>query len=140
VCRLRQLYQDRNEGIVLAKMNVPSKCLAEFSKRHQSGYCDYPDIQERLEFWDEYTREHMAVYDDSIPSAYLTEMDQGLYGGLFGGDVRFLCDGDKGWVSSMVHPILQQWSEFDELSLSTDHEWYHRYISQLDRFVRASSG
>jgi hypothetical protein len=138
--RLRQLYRDRQQEIVLAKMNVPGRNLAEFAQTRQAGYCDYPDIQERLEFWDKYTREHMTVYDDSIPSAYLSEMDQGLYGGLFGGDVRFLCDVDKGWISSMTPPILQQWSAFDVLSLNTDNEWYNRYTNQLDKFVRASCG
>jgi hypothetical protein len=121
-------------------MNVPNRALAEFAKKHHEGFCNYPDIQERLEFWDAYTREHMPVYDDYIPSAYLTEMDQGLYGGLFGGDVRFLCDPQTGWISSMVPPILNDWSEFDKLSFSTNHKWYHRYVDQLDMFVRHSQG
>lgn len=140
LCRLRQLYQEQQQKVVLARMNVPSRALAEFARRNKAGYCDYPDIRERLEFWDKCMREHMAVHDDSIPSAYLTEMDQGLYGGLFGGDVRFLCDPDMGWISSMVPPILKEWSEFDKLSFSTDHEWYHRYMNQLNMFVQASRG
>ncbi len=122
-------------------MNVPNRALAEFAEKHPAGFCGYPDLQERLAFWDAYTREHMPVRDDSIPSSYLTEMDQGLYGGLFGGDVRFLSDPQMGWISSMVPPILNDWSEFDKRMLfRTDHEWYQRYLNQLELFVRGSQG
>lgn len=138
--RLQQLYEEHSQQIVLAKMNVPSQALMKFVKENKEGFCDYPDIQKRLEFWDMYTREQASIYDDSIPNAYLTEMDQGLYGGLFGGDVRFLCDTRTGWISSMVPPILNNWSEFDRLSFSTEHKWYRRYVNQLEMFVRASHG
>ncbi|MHC4418847.1 MAG: hypothetical protein ACYSU6_09725, partial [Planctomycetota bacterium] len=76
--RLRQLYQKRSQQIVLAKMNTPSRALADFAAKHPSGFCEYPDINERIEFWDAYMREHIHIHDDSIPTAYLSEMDQGL--------------------------------------------------------------
>ena len=138
--RLRQLYEHRCQQIVLAKMNVPSQAIKEFAGRNKEGFCDYPDIRKRLEFWDGYMREHILIYDDSIPNAYLTEMDQGLYGGLFDGDVRFLCDTRTGWISSMVPPIMKDWSEFDKLSFGTEHKWYRRYVNQLDKFIQASRG
>ena len=119
--RLRQLYDQRSEELVLATMAVPSRAIAEFAERHPAGYCDYPDPEERVRFWDAYLRERSAIQDDSIPSAYLSEMDQGLYGGLIGGDVRFLCDPVTGWISSMVPPVLRDWSEFDRLTLPADH-------------------
>ena len=138
--RLRQLYQKRSQQIVLAKMNTPSRALADFAAKHPSGFCEYPDINERIEFWDAYTREHIHIYDDSIPTAYLSEMDQGLYGGLFGGDVRFLSDPATGWISSMVPPILKDWTQFEKLSFSTEHQWFRRYLKQLKTFVEKARG
>ena len=138
--RLRQLYQKRSQQVILAKMNTPSRALANFAAKHKAGFCSYPDIHERIEFWDAYTKEHIHIYDDSIPTAYLSEMDQGLYGGLLGGDVRFLCDTNTGWISSMVPPILKDWSQFDKLSFTTDHKWFHRYVNQLQIFVGKSQG
>ncbi len=138
--RLRKLYQTRSRDIILAKMNIPSKAVAEFAQTHKPGYCDYPDIKERVQFWDSYLKEQIEVNDDSIPSAYLTEMDQGLYGGLFDGDVRFLCDTSTGWISSMVPPLLKSWDDFEKLNFSTEHEWFGRYVEQLDMFIAGSNG
>ncbi len=138
--RLRQLYEFRSPEIVLARMNVPNPVMAEFARTHQEGFCDYPDLGQRLAFWDAYTREHMPIHDDSMPSCYLSEFDQGLYGGLFDGDVRFLCDPKTGWISSMVPPILKDWSEFDRLSFRTDHPWWRRYLTQLDMFTQGAAG
>ena len=138
--RLRRLYERRDQNIICVKMNVQSLVIAEFAKTHKEGFCEYPDIQERVKFWDAYTKEHLPIRDDSVPSVQLKEMDQGLIGGLFDGDVRFLCDPATGHISSMVYPVLKDWIEFDNLSFSTDHQWYHRYTSQIDAFVNNSSG
>lgn len=138
--RLRQLYEQRSQQIVLAKMNTPSRALEDFAANNPAGFCQYPDIKQRAEFWDAYTREHINIHDDSIPTAYLSEMDQGLYGGLLGGQVRFLCDTTTGWISSMVPPVLSDWSQFDSLSFSTQHEWFHRYLKQLQTFVEKAEG
>jgi hypothetical protein len=138
--RLRQFYEKRSQQIVLARMNTPSRALADFAARHPAGFCQYPDINERIEFWDAYAREHINIHDDSIPTAYLSEMDQGLYGGLFDGDVRFLSDPATGWISSMVPPILKDWNQFDKLAFTTDHDWYRRYVKQLKTFVEKAQG
>ena len=143
LARLRALYQERQPDIVLASLSLslPEPAFARFAAEHPTGYCKYPDPQERIShFWDPYLRERMAIRDDSVPSAYLTEMDQGLYGGLVGGDVRFLSDPDTGWISSMVPPLLQDWREFDRLSFSTDHPWWARYLHQLDVFAAGARG
>ncbi len=138
--RLRSLYEQRAQDIVLASMQPPSAALKEFAEKNPAGYCQYPDPGERVRFWDAYLRERISIGDDSIPSAYLSEMDQGLYGGLVGGEVRFLCDPDTGWISSMVPPILGDWSEFERLSFSQEHEWFQRYLRQLEIFVEAARG
>ena len=137
--RLEKLYRQR-ATIVCAKMNVPNKTREEFAKNHNEGFCDYPDILERVEFWDSFTKERLAVHDDSIPAVPLKEMDQGLYGGLFGGDVRFLCDPSRGMYSSMVYPVIKDLREVDRLSFDENCMWFQRYTSQIDAFLAGGKG
>jgi hypothetical protein len=134
--RLNLVFEQRSQGVILASMDVPNRALAEFAATHRLGFCDYPDPEERIQFWDAYLRERGAVHDDTIPSVYPTEMDQGLYGGLVGGDVRHLCDTATGWISSMVAPILKDWTGLKDLSFSADHPMFRRYLRQLEVFVR----
>jgi len=141
--RLRRLYEQRDQGIVLASMETPSAARKGMAVTHPAGFCEYPDPRERAKFWDACFRERLAVRDDSIPSAYMSEMDQGLYGGLLGGEARFLSDPDyEGRISSMVKPILNGWSEFDQLvpfnPNDPDNEWLERYVRQLDVFLEES--
>jgi hypothetical protein len=121
-------------------MEVPSPALERFAAAHPEGGCDYPDPRERVAFWEELLAERAAIFDDTVPSAYLSEMDQGLYGGLLGGEVRFACDPATGWISSMVPPLLSDWSEFGALSFSTDCQWWRRYADQLEAFVAGARG
>jgi len=137
--RLEKLYSQRSP-IICAKMNVPNRALEEFKKNHKEGFCDYPDIQERVKFWDSFTRERLSVHDDSIPGVPLKEMDQGLYGGLFGGDVRFLCDTSRGMFSSMVYPVIKDLSEVDGLCLDESCMWFQRYTSQIEAFLVGGKG
>ncbi len=125
-------------------MELPSAVLKGMSVTHPAGFCGYPDPHERARFWDARFREKLEVRDDSIPSAYMSEMDQGLYGGLMGGEVRFLSDPDHGWISSMVKPMLRDWSEFDQLAPfdpdDPSNEWLARYLHQLDVFLKEARG
>ena len=84
VARLTKLYAERDGGAVCAAMTVPSPALERFGEEHPAGECEYPDPQERIAFWEEWLAEREAIHDDAVPSAYLSEMDQGLYGGLLG--------------------------------------------------------
>jgi hypothetical protein len=138
--RLIRFYEARAQDVVLASMQVPSRTLQEFARTHPPGFCAYPDPHERIAFWDAYLSERISVRDDSIPVAYLSEMDQGLYGGLVGGKAQFLCDPETGWISSMISPILRDWSEFDRLAFDPASEWFHRYLRQLDIFVEGARG
>jgi hypothetical protein len=67
-------------------------------------------------------------------------MDQGLYGGLLGGKVQFMAHPENGWISSMVAPLLADWSEFDRLRFDPAHPWFQRYVTQLKTFVAAAAG
>jgi hypothetical protein len=66
-------------------------------------------------------------------------MDQGLYGGIFGAEVRFLCFLETGWISSMSSPFLDNLEELFQLKLKKDSEWYKRYVNQINVFVEKAS-
>ena len=36
--RLRKLYQTKSRDIILAKMGIPSKAVAEFAQTHKHGF------------------------------------------------------------------------------------------------------
>jgi hypothetical protein len=138
--RLQSLHERRAGDRVFAAIDVPSTAVREFAHRYAEGYCEAPDPHERVAFWDRHLAERAAVEDDSVPSAYLSELDQGLYGGLLGGKVQFMAHPENGWISSMVAPLLKDWSQFDSLRFDRSHEWFQRYLGQLDAFVRGAQG
>ncbi|NQU23671.1 MAG: hypothetical protein HQ567_20510 [Candidatus Nealsonbacteria bacterium] len=140
LARLRSLYQRRAGDRIFASMETPAGAMADFRRQYVAGFCEYPDPAERTAFWDRLLAERATVEDDSIPSAYLSEMDQGLYGGLLGGNVQFMAHPENGWISSMVAPLLDDWSQFDALLFDRQHEWFVRYVAQLETFAKAAAG
>lgn len=140
IARLRRLYARKATDRAFASFELPSPALAEFARRYPHGFCEYPDLEQRVDFWRRRLAERAALEDDSIPSAYLSEMDQGLYGGLFGGRVQFMAHPENGWISSMVAPLLADFAEFDRLAFDSHHEWFQRYLRQLHAFVAAARG
>jgi hypothetical protein len=138
--RLRTLFARNAPDRIFAAIQVPSPALEEFGRQYPEGFCDYPDPEERIAFWDRLLAERAQLEDDSIPSAYLSEMDQGLYGAIFGGEIRFMAHPENGWISSMVPPLLEDWPEFDALQLDPSSLWFNRYLRQLDVFARGSKG
>jgi hypothetical protein len=140
LARLRSLYACEAEDRIFATMGVPSAALARFAQVYAHGECEYPDPVERACFWEELFRERMAVEDDSMPAAYLSEFDQGLYGGLLGAKVRFMAHPATGWISSMVLPLLRDWSEFERLCFDPEHPWWRQYLRQLGIFAEACRG
>ena len=138
--RLRALYERRSLDRVFAVMATPSKALADFAARYSHGYCEYPDLSERLAFWDARLREQADVLDDGIPSAYLSECDQGLYGGMVGGNVQYMAHPETGWVSSMVAPLLEDWSELEFIAIDAACEAFRRFGEQLAVYRRGGSG
>jgi hypothetical protein len=138
--RLRSFYERRMSDGFLAAFAIPHPTLQEFKRTHADGPCDYPDPSERIAFWDNYLSEWTPLKDDSIPSAYLSEFDQGLYGGVLGSEVRFTCDANTGWISSMVFPLLESWEGFDRLQFAPNNPWIQRYEQQMDRFMEGARG
>jgi len=140
LARLRSLYGREAEDRIFAATTVASPTIARFARAYPHGECEYPDMTERTRFWDDLFQERTGVHDDSMPAAYLSECDQGLYGGLLGAEVRFMADPATGWISSMVPPLLDNWSEFDQLRFDPEHPWWQRYLQQLATFVTAGQG
>lgn len=144
--RLRALVERRAPDRIFALFRTPSEVMRRFACTYQKNpFPGYPNPHDRIKFWDELLAERSNLEDDSIPYAYPSEFDQGLYGGLLGGDVRFLCITDQGsnssgWISSMVPPLLQNWSEFDSLQFNEGHPWWTRYCSQLEIMSEAARG
>ncbi|NLF72119.1 MAG: hypothetical protein GX575_24060 [Candidatus Anammoximicrobium sp.] len=138
--RLSCLYQRRAADQIFATFKLPHPALDEFGRTYGDGECGYPDPAARVAFWERLLAARSDVEDDSIPAAYLSEMDQGLYGGMVGGDVRFMAHPENGWISSMVAPLLPDWSEFDRLRIDRAALWFQRYLAQLDAFVAAAAG
>lgn len=139
--RLRSLYEDRPLDRIFAVMHLPpGRAIREFARTYTADFCDYPDPAARIRFWDAHFSERRDVHDDCIPSAYLSEMDQGLYGGLLGGAARFLAEPATGWISSMVPPLLEDWAGFDRLAIDFDGEWGRRYRRQLEVFRAGAAG
>jgi hypothetical protein len=144
--RLARLVARQAQDEIFAAFILSSRAMADFQRQYSGDFMtDYPDPQERIRFWDGHLRERILLEDDSIPAAYPSEFDQGLYGGLFGGDVRFLSmphDGyvGSGWISSMVPPLLHDWSEFGSLSYDEGADWYRRYTNQLCIMTECARG
>jgi hypothetical protein len=62
-------------------------------------------------------------------------MDQGLYGGVLGGQVQFMSHPDSGWISSMVPALLDDWSGLASLRFDPAHPWFERFVRQLEVFA-----
>ena len=138
--RLRELYEKRTPDKIYARMDLDTEALREFGRRHPEGPTDCPDLEERAAFWDALFRERRAVEDDSVPAAYLSELDQGLYGGMIGGAVRFMAHPENGFISSMVPPILKDWDELTRLTIDHAHPWSQFYQRELETFRRQAEG
>jgi hypothetical protein len=137
--RLRLLYENRAQDRIFAQFETPNKVLDEFNRKNPEGFRDYPDPQERIVFWDRLLKEKTNLEDDSLPLAYLSEFDQGLYGGLIGGNVQFMTH-DNGWVSSMVAPILEKLSDISTLTVNESSIWFQIYESQMKIFAEGAEG
>jgi hypothetical protein len=137
--RLRSLYGRAAQDQIFASFEIPSTALRRFAQDYPDSFCNYPDPGVRIRFWNELLKERSSLNDDSLPSAYLSEFDQGLYGGLLGGNVRFMAHPENGWISSMVPPLLRDWHELDSLSFEESTPWWRLYQHQLDVFTEGAA-
>lgn len=78
--RLKRFLDREMPDQILATFPVDSEPLRRFGE-DTSADCPYPNPSERGEFWRSHLSEYSRVEDDTVPSAYLSEFDQGLYDG-----------------------------------------------------------
>jgi hypothetical protein len=140
ISRLNDLYTGNGLDKIYARMCIPNPYLEKFKEENTDGESAYPDIEDRISFWDKVLSVYSDVEDDSIPSCYLSEFDQGLYGGLAGGEVRFIKDAASGWITSMTVPFLKELDDFEEIKFDEENEWFRRYRVQLEAFKTAARG
>ena len=133
--RLTSFYNQQAEDRIFVSFNPPSKSLKEFAKKYANEYVSYPDPHERLEFWSQYLHEKIELEDDSIPSVYLSQFDQGLYGALIGGKMQYLADPNTGLISSMIKPLYNEITEFEPTRLEFDSQLYGRYLTELKLYA-----
>ncbi|MEN8229188.1 MAG: hypothetical protein ABFS38_13600 [Bacteroidota bacterium] len=136
--RLKPFYERKASDQIFANFKIHSETIDEFRANHMAGYTSYPDPLERAHFWESLLKEKILAEDDNIPSAYLSEFDQGLYGALIGGDIQFLRDPDKGWISSMVKPMYDNLESFQPGPFDNQHPWFQKYLRQLEIFSEVS--
>lgn len=132
------LYERKAGDRIYANFQIPSRTMNKYRADHTGGFTDYPDPMERALFWDSLLKEKMLCEDDHIPSAYLSEFDQGLYGALIGGEIQFLDDPVTGWISSMVKPMYKDLNLFLPGPFDENHPWFRKYLQQLKVFHEVS--
>jgi len=49
--RLCSLYQREAPDRIFAVMKTPSRVLKQYADKYSSGFCEYPDPEERAYFW-----------------------------------------------------------------------------------------
>ena len=138
--RLTELFEGRGRDKIFAKMIVPSRALDDYKYHFPEIEMEYPDIHKRAAFWEEYQKETLLLEDDSLPMAYMSEFDEGLYAALLGGEIRFLNNHEGGWISSMCVPFLESAKELRNLTFDTDSKWAKIYIDQLQYYAKHSVG
>ncbi len=136
--RLKLLYERKAGDQIFADLQIPTLTMDQFRADHAEGYTSYPDPNERARFWDSLLKEKMLCEDDQIPTAYLSEFDQGLYGALIGGEIQFLKDPGTGWISSMIKPMFEDLTLFQLRPFEESHPWFRKYLQQLGIFSRVS--
>jgi len=137
--RLGSFYAGGARDGIFAKMMVVSPTLKEYERFYPEGDIPYPDIRDRAVFWDRLLGEQTELEDDSVPGAYMSEFDGGLYAGLLGSEVRFLYYPERGWVTSMTAPALADFRDWRKLKLDKDGLWAKRFREQINYFKEKSN-
>ena len=144
VGRLKTLCAKRGEDQVFARMHVPlpADLRDDLSRRAAALPAgEMPGAELMLPLWDEYLAFYDGVEDDSVPSIYPRQYDQGIYGTLFGAEMAFNSAETPGWASSGSRPLEgRTYDELVQLALNPDDEWLQRMEKDLRYFATASSG
>jgi hypothetical protein len=137
--RLARFYgRDGLHGI-FAAIDIPNPAMRQAIEDFQDGVCSYPDLHERIAFWDRILQSKADVADDSLPMCYCSELDEGLVPGLFHApEILFMMDAQRGWISSMSKPFMKDL----EMPLVLDRTglWADRMFAQYRVFAEGANG
>ena len=140
IARLKDFYSGKCRDEIRVRMNIPNPVLERMKREVKEGPVPCPDPEERADFWDRCLSVYADLKDDSIPCAYISEADQGLAGGMIGGEVRFMLDTKTGWVSSMVPPFAKSAADVRSYKIDLTNKWYRYYEAELAVFLKKSAG
>ena len=140
IARLRNFYSGGGKRGICAQMKIPNPVLDQMKNDMIDGPVSCPNLNERAAFWDRVLSFYADLGDDSIPSVYLTEVDQGLDGGMLGGEPRFLLDTSSGWISSMVPPFAESSADIYKYEIDLTNKWYRFYNEQLSLYKEKAAG
>jgi hypothetical protein len=140
LARLEDLFSGRGRDRIFVHMQVKSPALALYAGTHVDGERGYPDLREREAFWRGLAAESRELRDDSIPTAYMSEFDEGLYTGLMGAEIRYLENRETGWVSSMSVPFLERLDDIERLEFDRTGALAELYSAQLRFYAEESRG
>lgn len=138
--RLRFLHSGEAKDSIFARMILPSPTLEKYRAENPEAEVGFPDTVVREQFWSSYLKEQKEIEDDSMPVAYMSEFDEGLYAGLLGGELRFLNNPDWGWISSMSSPFVPSVDALSKLTLDKNCLWAQRYRQQITYFAEKAKG
>ena len=140
IARLNDFYSGGGKNKICAKMCLPNPAIEKMKNVLNVGPVPCPDLDERAAFWDETLCVYADLQDDAIPSAYIAEADQGLTGGMLGGEVRFMLDTNNGWISSAVAKFAETAKDIYSYEIDLTNRWYRYYAKELSIFRERSEG
>lgn len=140
VSRLSDFYGGKAEDRIFAKIGIRGRD-SSFNRRVKSRLQlatreGLPDIKTLFSVWEEYLSPLYNLEDDDVPTIYLSQYDQGLYGAILGAEItvnRKLPSPQSpytaGWFSSMTRPL--EHFEPDEWEWDEDNSWIRRFEDDL---------
>jgi len=139
--RLETLYSRKGVDQAFAIMWQPNPVIGAYAARYPEGETEYPDPEGRALFWKRVYEAYPAeLEDDSMPSSYLIEFDQGLMPGLLGADVHMMRNPNNAWISSMTFPLGSHICDLPALVLDRDNIWFRRYVRQMELYRDIGAG
>lgn len=138
--RLTALWSRTASDRIFADMKVQTEAMRRFAESHEDGPCERQRSEDRIVFWDKHLRELSNLEDDSVPFVYLTEFDQGIYAAALGAPIEYMMHSYNGWISSMTHPILDDFSDMSLWKLNPDAPILLELDDQLDIYSSHARG
>ena len=134
VSRLSAFYGGKAEDRIFARMDIRNR-KTDFYERIMGRLPPasrglLPDIEIVYSIWEEYLSPLYELEDDSVPTIYLNQYDQGLYGALLGAEMMMNRMEEPGWFSSITRPLEHFVPE--EWEWKEGNPWIKRFKQDLE--------